>query len=168
MTKFGYKQTPEHIEKYRIKLLGQRRSDTTKQRLSNSKLFNKNPKWKGDSVGYRALHAWVRRNLPQSETCELCSTKPESGWMDLANVTGVYTREFSNWKYVCRMCHRKVDGPGHVVDYSGYRCSVCNSDRTEIRKNGKPRWSYVDGKPICRRCLERRNRRLKRESMQIL
>lgn len=163
MTKFGYHQTQEHIEKRRVKLAGKKRSEIAKQHYVPSKLLDRNPMWKGDDVGYYALHGWVKRNMPVQETCEMCNTKSENGWIDLANVTGIYSREFSNWKYVCRKCHRKIDGPGHVVDYTGYKCHVCNSNRTEIRKNGRPRWGYVDGKPICRRCDEIRRRRLKYE-----
>ena len=29
--------------------------------------------------------------------------------LDLANVTGIYDRDFKNWTYLCRKCHLKFD-----------------------------------------------------------
>jgi hypothetical protein len=63
--------------------------------------------WKGDDVGYRQLHAWVVKNLPMPELCEKCKQVTP---YDLANITGIYTRAFKNWKYLCRRCHMISDG----------------------------------------------------------
>ena len=32
----------------------------------------KNPAYKGDAVGYEAVHAWVRRRKPQPDVCDFC------------------------------------------------------------------------------------------------
>lgn len=66
-----------------------------------------NANWKGDNVGKLSLHEWVRKYLPQPELCQICNLKPS---FDLANITGLYNREFENWKYLCRGCHMKSDG----------------------------------------------------------
>lgn len=63
--------------------------------------------WKGDGVGCGKLHEWVNNHKPKPGLCEICHSKPP---YDLANVTGNYTRDFSNWKYFCRSCHMKSDG----------------------------------------------------------
>lgn len=62
--------------------------------------------WKGDKVGYRALHEYVRRRLLMPEFCIVCDKKPPT---DLANITGIYNRELKNWGYMCRVCHLIYD-----------------------------------------------------------
>ncbi|HJT49800.1 MAG TPA: NUMOD3 domain-containing DNA-binding protein [Nitrososphaeraceae archaeon] len=64
------------------------------------------PLFKGDYVGKHALHDFVRKRLPIPALCEICNIVPPR---DLANVTGKYHRELSNWKYLCRGCHMKLD-----------------------------------------------------------
>lgn len=86
--------------------LGLKHSDKTKKLQSLLKLGNKNPYWKGDLVGNSGLHAWVSRHYPKKEKCEYCNDSPPR---DLANIGG-YTRDFSNWKWLCRRCHMLSDG----------------------------------------------------------
>lgn len=62
--------------------------------------------WKGDDVGKKALHRWVRNHLSRPEFCEICKTNLS---YELANITGVYTRDSDNWMYLCIKCHRKLD-----------------------------------------------------------
>jgi len=65
-------------------------------------------RWKGEDVGIKALHHWVRKYLQQPELCEFCNRNKS---IDLANMTGVYNREFHNWKYLCKSCHIDYDRP---------------------------------------------------------
>lgn len=78
-----------------------------RQRLSEARLGDKNPNWKADKVRYEALHLWVRGRLHKPALCQMCFLKPPH---DLANVTGIYTRDLQNWMYICRSCHMKSDG----------------------------------------------------------
>lgn len=73
---------------------------------SESKIEEKNPMWKGDSVGYAALHEWVTSRMPSPGVCEDCGKKSR---LDLAN-KGKYDRNLDNWEWLCRMCHMKKDG----------------------------------------------------------
>lgn len=94
--------------KHKMSLIhkGKQLSEEHKVKLALSKLGNNNPQWKDDNVGYNALHGWVKRHLSKPELCQNCNnSKP----YDLANITGVYNREFSNWKYLCRRCHMILD-----------------------------------------------------------
>lgn len=99
---------------------GKKHSDRTKKILSERKRGNKNPNygkdfsneknpgWKGyEPIHYIALHRWVRRHLPKPTLCQMCEKVPP---YDLANITGVYNRDFSNWQYICRRCHMLSDG----------------------------------------------------------
>lgn len=75
--------------------------------LSEAKMGNKNPAWKGDKVGYNALHEYIRNRYIKPEKCELCKLKPP---LDLANRSGKYLRKMSDWWYLCRKCHMNIDG----------------------------------------------------------
>ena len=71
-----------------------------------NKLAEKNPMWKGDSVGYFALHEFIRNNKPKVELCENCNkNKP----FDVANISGEYKRDVNDFKWLCRACHMKED-----------------------------------------------------------
>lgn len=66
-----------------------------------------NPQWKGDNVKYSALHEYMRKICPKPDLCESCKDKPP---MDLANKSGEYTRDVTDWEWLCRSCHMKKDG----------------------------------------------------------
>lgn len=63
--------------------------------------------WKGDEVGYQALHSWVRRKLGSASSCELCDN--ETGRFEWSNISGEYKRDTSDWRSLCAKCHRRVD-----------------------------------------------------------
>ena len=67
-----------------------------------------NGAWKGDNVSIGGLYKWVRLHKPKPTpfVCEECG-KGER--LDLANVTGVYTRDFNNYKWLCRRCYMNRD-----------------------------------------------------------
>lgn len=75
-------------------------------RIGNAHKEEKSKSWKGDKVGIRSLHLWVRKRLPKKNFCENCKIKPPC---DLAN-KGIYNRELKNWKWLCRKCHMIEDG----------------------------------------------------------
>lgn len=98
---------------------GMKRSEETKMKLS---IANKgqvpwhvgtdrhkgedNPQWKGDKVGYAALHEWVKKRLAKPFSCNHCEEiKP----LDLANKSGLYTRDLTDWFWLCRGCHIRYD-----------------------------------------------------------
>ena len=75
-----------------------------------------NPLWKGDAVGYHALHRWVTRKLGQPTTCARCNkqnlSKQKIHW---ANKTGRYCRVLDDWIRLCSSCHRTYDISNHLV-----------------------------------------------------
>ena len=68
----------------------------SRRRIPKLKEHPKNP----------ALHIWVNRYSSKPKNCQMCG---ENKKLDLANVTGIYNREFKNWKYFCRKCHIAYD-----------------------------------------------------------
>jgi hypothetical protein len=66
----------------------------------------KHPNWKGDKVGYDALHQWVSRNWGKAKECVNGHIAPKYEW---SNLTGIYNRDRCNWRQLCISCHRKDD-----------------------------------------------------------
>lgn len=69
-----------------------------------------NPAWKGNKVGYTALHQWVYKKLGQPRLCEHCGNsdlKPRQyHW---ANKSRKYKRNVTDWIRLCASCHKKYD-----------------------------------------------------------
>jgi hypothetical protein len=110
---------------YGIRLIGRIFSPETKKLMSDSmrkahrenpdiakrkglaKLEELNPMWKGDEVGYTALHNWIKSRKLMPKFCECCrQSKP----YDLANISGEYKRDLDDWEWLCRRCHMVKDG----------------------------------------------------------
>lgn len=92
--------------------LGKKLSETHIKNLVESHIgkgrAEHNGMWKGEAVGYGKLHDWVKKYYPPPIPllCVICKEKKP---LDLANVTGIYTRDFENWKFMCRRCHLYFD-----------------------------------------------------------
>lgn len=67
-----------------------------------------NHKWKGDKVGYSALHAWVYRKLGKPNICDACGDTEASRY-NWASKSRLYLRELSDWIRLCSSCHSKFD-----------------------------------------------------------
>lgn len=76
-------------------------------KISLSKRKENNPMWKGDKVGYAALHDWVRRQLSKPKFCQKCKKRKA---YDLANISGKYLRDVKDYIWLCRKCHMTIDG----------------------------------------------------------
>lgn len=94
-----------------------------------------NPMYKGEGeggAGYDAIHSWVRRRKPKPEVCERCKQVPP---VDLANISGLYKREVSDYEYLCRKCHMDSDGRNSQLRQSGKSrklpnkiCAACHTE----------------------------------------
>lgn len=62
------------------------------------------PNWKGDKVGYNALHSWIQRKLGKPNKCDKCQTEKAKRF-EWANISGEYMRNFNDWKRLCSKCH---------------------------------------------------------------
>lgn len=110
MQRGKYVRSLETREKNRVAILGKSvfpKSATGRESIRKSKLGDKNPMWLGDSVGKGSLHKWIRYRLKEPERCEECREKKK---LDLANVSGRYLRELTDWRWLCRKCHMLSDG----------------------------------------------------------
>ena len=67
----------------------------------------KNGMWKGDDVGYDALHGWIKSVAKKKDKCEECKINDA---YDLANISQKYKRDIKDWEWLCRKCHMVKDG----------------------------------------------------------
>lgn len=88
-------------------MFGKTLTKTTKQKMRKRKLGSKNPMWKGDSVGYFALHEWIKTRKSKPKFCPNCKQEKK---LDLANISQTYKRILSDWEWLCRRCHMLKDG----------------------------------------------------------
>lgn len=111
----GFKHTEETKRKLSIALSNRTRSDEYRKNISLSKLGDKNGMWRGENVGYQALHTWIRKYWGKARFCgnDKCLSKNPKVF-DWANVTGIYTRDKKNWIQLCRGCHIKLDRYGSL------------------------------------------------------
>ena len=93
----GYKQTPEHVEKMRLTKIGK-------------KLGKDNPMWKGDNIGYAAIHIWLQVNFGVASKCEALDCVGASQHYEWALLKGkTHQRRRENYQEMCVSCHRKYD-----------------------------------------------------------
>lgn len=117
--------------------------------------------WKGDAVGYAALHAWIKKIFPKPDHCLQCGNQEQfaidgRSILDLANLSGEYKRELSDWTWLCRLCHSRHDEPykkrkwangvnckaGHILAEVGFytsptkgrQCKLCNTEHAKLNK----------------------------------
>jgi len=106
----GRKYSPKTLKKMSDSHKGKKQSaETVAKRVLNNRR-EKHYEWKGDDVGYGALHVWVKKELGQPDSCEHC---PKSGLKGMkihwANKSGKYLRRHDDWLRLCVSCHRKYD-----------------------------------------------------------
>lgn len=86
---------------------GRKHSEETKRKIGEANKGQNNGSWKGDNVGYNALHEWIKNCLPKPLLCQSCKKFPSH---DLANISQKYFRNLSDWEWLCRSCHMQKDG----------------------------------------------------------
>lgn len=95
-----------------------------------------NPRWKGPSAGYNALHQRVEAARGKPKRCDRCGLGDPKARYEWANLTGRYD-DVADFERMCVRCHRQFDNK-------------------RIRPNpvrpGRPRQVVV-----CRLCGETRN-----------
>jgi len=110
-----------------------RREQMTRMNLENNPNKDqwgcKNPSWKGDDVSYSGLHLWINDHMPRPKFCEICNIKrPE----EAANITGIYNRDFANWKFLCRRCHM-----GTEARWGNAFCDMCSKEFVKTSPNSR-------------------------------
>lgn len=94
----GRKHSEETRQKISKTEKGKKLSEETKLKISKSRLK--------DKIGYAALHYRIRKQKPKPKLCEICKLVPP---YDLANISGKYLFDLSDWLDLCRKCHKSFD-----------------------------------------------------------
>lgn len=109
--KLHYKHSEERKLEISLGLIG--RPTTQKQIKSLSSRWgeeDKSPLWKGDNVGYGAVHSWIRKKLGNPCKCNSCQKDNlRSRQYHWANISHKYKRELSDWVRLCVKCHSLYD-----------------------------------------------------------
>ena len=66
--------------------------------------------WKGNDVGYFALHHWVRRNLGKPRECVFCGENQKR--LNWASISHKAKRDLRDYVSLCPSCHAKYDLKG--------------------------------------------------------
>ena len=69
----------------------------------------KQPGWKGDKVGYVALHQWVQKWKGKANHCEVCGLDNPLKKYHCSNVDHKYRRVLDDYISMCCSCHAKYD-----------------------------------------------------------
>lgn len=75
----------------------------------------KHPQWKGDNVGYRAIHHWIEKYFGKASKCEKCKILNLSRY-HWANISGKYKRNITDWLQLCPSCHKLLDKGNKCVN----------------------------------------------------
>jgi hypothetical protein len=100
--------------KFRIPIRS--KSEAEKQKYETGYI---NPNWKGDEVGYGALHVWVRENKQKPEKCELCGEIRDKNGVSKLELSFIdhnkeYTRDINDYQWAHHSCHMNYDKE-HII-----------------------------------------------------
>lgn len=109
--KKGSKHTKYAKEANRVAHLGKR-----KGKLNN--------KWKGDKVGYHALHDWIKDNYGKPTECENKNCLHKSVIYQWSNISGQYKRDRGDWQQLCVSCHKIYDYKPNPFCRNGHELAV--------------------------------------------
>jgi hypothetical protein len=82
-------------------------TNLTLKEISENEKGEKNHMWKGNNVSNGALHDWIRKNKLKPKFCERCKKNLP---YDVANKSGKYKRDITDFEWLCRSCHMNDDG----------------------------------------------------------
>ena len=77
------------------------------RQVAKAQIGAKHPGWKGEEVGYGALHIWLRDNKTKTGTCSRCGEERYTEW---ANLVDYNSRDPDDYIELCKPCHMRHDG----------------------------------------------------------
>lgn len=123
---------------------GHNHSDKTRKQISQNtskKIGKLNPLWKGDQVGYDALHDWVLRNKIFIGKCEICKLESNNRRViQAANISGEYKRDINDFVWLCNRCHYAFDSIKRANQYGVIGCEVKSNGYLTKEEKEKCKW----------------------------
>ena len=95
--------------------MGTKLSEETKSKISEELKGEKNPNWKGDNVGYYALHDWVIREKGKPQICKHCGDTKDERRLYWCNIDHKYRRNLNDYISLCASCHRRYDIENNLI-----------------------------------------------------
>jgi len=77
------------------------------------------PKWKGEKVGYDALHDWIKRKKGKAKQCVHCGTKDAKRY-EWSNIDHKYRRNVDDFIELCTKCHYKYHQDNNLRIHYGF------------------------------------------------
>jgi len=103
--KGGWKLSETNKENIRKGHLGLLHSNETITNMSEQNSVH----WKGNKVGYRALHSWIQRKLGKAIKCSVCGKEYNGHKIHWANKDHKYRRILTDYFQSCSKCHGEYD-----------------------------------------------------------
>jgi hypothetical protein len=66
----------------------------------------KSVQWKGEKIGYRALHIWLECWLGKPKECVYCGSEKNVQWASLSHKA---KRDLKDYLPLCAKCHHRYD-----------------------------------------------------------
>lgn len=101
-----YERTKSHLENMRLSRLGKELTDEHKKKIALANSDDKSVCWKGNKVSYSGLHKWINKKILK-KYCNFCRTNTRK--LTIANKSGKYLRDLSDWMVLCVPCHKIYD-----------------------------------------------------------
>jgi len=77
------------------------------RQVAKGKFGEQHPQWKGENVGYGALHIWLRAHKPKTGVCENCG---QARYTEYSMPHDGITRNLDDYEELCKPCHMRKDG----------------------------------------------------------
>lgn len=98
--------------------------------------------WKGNKVGYEAIHWWIKKRKSKPKICQICHKKKneyKNSKLVLANISGIYKRDLNDWIYCHQSCHIQEHKKGNHKNikhrkYVKKRAKIRNKKQIRIYK----------------------------------
>jgi len=100
--------------------------------------------WKGDKVGYAAIHVWLKNTYGKPPKCDKCGQLNDNSNINWALINGKkHQRKRKNYWRLCDKCHINYDGITGKRIKKGQRISP----KTEIKKGQRlsPKTEFKKG-----------------------
>ena len=103
------------------------------------------------------------KHIPKPVLCPWCNQNKK---LELANISGKYLFDMSDWMWLCHRCHMKQDGRLDRMPNSGKKihhntsCLICGIKETYINTRGYPQWFVYENGYICSKCYDKLRHRL--------
>lgn len=91
--------------------IGYKHTEETKEKMRGAN----NKKWKGENVGYFALHHWVNRHKGKAQICTFCHKRGKGRSIHWANISHQYKRDLNDYFSLCVSCHKEHDKKGGYI-----------------------------------------------------